>query len=160
MLSFIDYLVIGAITNCPLNDNDKNHASKQNPASNFERNIESIKAELGFNFQDNFLEPMVALVLSGAFANGIDEENACKTKTYIDMLRGDSLKKLMKKLIDKQPMPFDELKPYLNMVNPHYFHVLDYILWNTMISPADLTMAQKQLMKSWSNYQKSRLNFD
>jgi len=158
MLGLIDYLIIGAITN--RRPDDKDYASRRTQGSNFEKNIENIKAELGHQFQDNFFEPMIALGLAGAFVNGIDSEKAREAKADADKIKTYVFKELTKKLIDKQPMLFDELKSYLNMVNPHYFHVLDYVLWNTMTAPADLTMAQKQLMKNWRNYQKSRLNFD
>lgn len=158
MLGLIDYLIIGAITNS--GGNVVNCAPGQKQLSNFERNIENIKTELGPKFQDNFLEPMIVLGLAGAFVHGIDGEKAREAKADTDKLKNSDLKSSMKKLIDKQPMQFDELKRYLNMVNPHYYHVLDYVLWNTMTSPEDLTSQQKQLMKNWRDYQKSRLNFD
>ena len=158
MLSLIDYLIIYAITDGRGNSN--NNTSEQTQLSNFEQNIVSIKAELKSKFYDNFLEPMIALGLAGAFVNGIDSESACKAKAEADRIKTYLLKKMTKDLIDKQPMPFDELKSYLNMVNPHYYHVLDYVLWNTMTTPADLNAAQKQLLKNWHDYQKSRLNFD
>lgn len=158
MLGLIDYLIIYAIADGCGNNN--NNASEQPKLSNFEQNIESIKAELKSKFYDNFLEPMIALGLAGTFVNGIDSEGACKAQAEADRIKTYLLKKMTKDLIEKQPMPFDELKSYLNMVNPHYYHVLDYVLWNTMTTHDDLTAAQKQLLRNWYNYQKSRLNFD
>jgi hypothetical protein len=127
--------------------------------SSFEQEIDSIKRELGFNFFNNFMKPLMALEITGTFVNGVKQDDLNVARKKADKLKTQTQIITTKKLLDKQPMEFYELEPYLNMVNPHYFHVLDYVLWNTMTGKKELTMKQKLFMREWKSYQQQRLSF-
>ena len=160
MLSLIDYIVLDMIASKG-RDPDDNIASISTPNLNvgIKKKIHEIQQDLGFKYYESFEKPMIALCVCASFTDGANKnvENHKVIYEMVDKLKHTYKKKFTKKIIDKQPMSFLELKPYLNMINPHYYSVLDYFIWSSMLGSEDLTDNQKEFMRNWKTYQKERL---
>lgn len=127
------------------------------PLLGVKHDIAVIRQDLGFGYTEQFFKPATAAGICAAFADGITDVKRIEAIEKAEQLKSYSQIEFAKSIISKQPMTFDELKPYLNRVHPHYYRVLDYFIRQAMLGNEDFTPAQKSFIKQWDDYQKSRL---
>jgi hypothetical protein len=159
MLSFFDFLILNTMMSCHGSSGTQSDAGEKAPAPllGIKRDIVVIKKDLGFDYSEQFFKPVTAAGICAAFADGVTDEKRTEAIEKAEKLKSYSQIEFAKSIISKQPMTFDDLKPYLNQVHPHYYRVLDYFIRQVMLSVEDFTPAQKSFIKQWNEYQKSRL---
>jgi hypothetical protein len=158
MLGFFDFLILNTMMS--YHSSSGNDEEAPAPLLGIKHDIVVIKQDLGFDYSEQFFQPVTAAGICAAFADGITDEKRTEAIEKAEKLKSYSQIQFAKSIISKQPMTFDDLKPYLNQVHPHYYRVLDYFIRQAMLGAEDFTLAQKSFIKQWNDYQKSRLHPD
>ena len=153
MFGFIDFLILNSMMSHHSRGSESDSIP---PPVGISAKIDAIKNDLGYGFSTGFFEPMVAAATTAAFVDGVTEEKKQEALSKAENFKSFSLISITRKIINKQPIPFQELKQYLNQVNPHYYDVLDYFIWQTMLGTEDLSDNQKLFIAQWNNYRHSR----
>ena len=154
MLCFLDFLILNTMMSHHSHSSESDGPSI--PAVGISARIDIIRKDLGYNFSTGFFEPMVAAATTAAFVDGVTEEKKQEALSKAEKFKSFSQISITRKIINKQPIPFPELKQYLNQVNPHYYDVIDYFIWQTMLGPGDLSDNQKHFIAQWNNYRHYR----